>query len=115
MEAKQWAVRGPGMPQKIVRADVELTEAQVKKYYLETMKFKASDVDRDPDLKWSIAPMSNEDIVKANLSWCLQESRRKNHRSLIQVKNGKIVEDKKEVVPVAKTRTKVDVSVTPSK
>jgi len=116
MQGKQWAVRGPGMPQKILRSDKPLSEAQVKKLYLSTVKYKASDIDRgSTEVPFKIIPVSDDDIQKTNLGWCLRESRRRNHRALIQVKDGKIVEDVKEVVRAPRTRTKVDVSATQKK
>lgn len=96
------------MPQMILRSDKNLKEEQVKKIYLE--QFKARSIQYDSEVPWRITPMSDEDIQKAGLSWCLRESRRKNHRSLIQVKNGEVIEDVKPVVPVKKVNTKIDVS-----
>lgn len=108
MEAKQWAIRGPGMPQMILRSDKNLKEEQVKKIYLS--QFKARNIQYDSEVPWRIFPMSDEEIQKAGLSWCLRESRRKNHRNLIQVKDGKVIEDLREVVPAKKVNTKIDVS-----
>lgn len=114
------------MPQKILRSDKELSEDQVKKLYLSTVKFLESAVHRaDNDVPWKIIPVTDADIQKANLGWCLKESRRRNHRALIEVVGGKIiggkmvdgkfVPDLKPESVVPKTRTKVDVSLSPTK
>lgn len=115
MNAKQWAVRGPGMPQKIVRSEKILTEEEVKKVYLKTMRFVKSEATArtdDLEVPWRITPMTDEDIQKAGLQWCMSPSRRQNHRSLIQVNvKGEIIEDVLVLPPRKKTRTKIDVSV----
>lgn len=122
----QWAVRGPGMPQKIMRSDKELNEDQIKKLYLSTVKFLEANIHRkDSEVPWKIIPMTDSDIQKANLGFCLKETRRKNHQGLIEVVNGKIIggtfvdgkfiPDVKPKAVVPKTRTKVDVSISQPK
>jgi hypothetical protein len=59
--------------------------------------------------------MSDDEVLKAGLSWCLKGTRRRNHRALITVVAGKIVEDKKPLEVKKKPRTRVDVSVSQPK
>lgn len=114
------------MPQKIMRSDKDLQDEQIKKIYLSTVRRLEANVHRrDSEVPWRIEPMTDSDIKKANLDWCLKPSGRKNHQALIEVVGGKITGGKmvdghfvpdlkpKKVVP--RTNTKVDVSVTPTK
>lgn len=119
----QFAVRGPGMPQKILRSNKPLTEKEIKDFYLLTVARLSDDVHRgDHDVPWKIIPMTDSDIMKAGLGWCLKETRRRNHLALLQVTDGKLVggsfnnkgrfvPDLKPVKAVKKTKTKVDVSI----
>lgn len=119
----QWAVRGPGMPQKILRSDKELTEQKIRDLYLLTVARLSDNVHRgDSEVPWKIIQVSDADIQKAGLGWCLKETRRRNHLALLNVVGGKLVggtfndkgkfvADLKPVKPVKKTKTKVDVAL----
>lgn len=122
----QWAVRGPGMPQKIMRSDRDLKEQQIKDLYLLTVASLSDNVHRgDSEVPWKIIPMTDADVLKAGLGWCLKETRRRNHCALLNVIGGKLtggsfndkgkfVADLKPVKPVKKTKTKVEVSTVQS-
>lgn len=119
----QFAVRGPGMPQKILRSNKELTERQIKDLYLLTVARLSDNVHRgDSEVPWKIMQVSDADIQKAGLQWCLKETRRRNHAALLNVVDGKLVggsfnnkglfvPDLKPKQAVKKEKTRVDVSV----
>lgn len=107
MESKLWVIRGPGMPSKIVRSDKPLTEAKVKEFYLASFKFRTSELVRDPDYPYPLCKPVDDAEIQKNYSWMMRESLRKNHRALIEIKNGVVVDQTKPPKAAKKTPTKV--------
>jgi hypothetical protein len=103
-----WLVRSPGGPTRLVRSNRVLTEDSVKEIYLSQLKAIRTSALDDPDAKWPYLKRTTIDDVKSRHSWLLLESRRKNHRGVIDVIDGEVVDNKKPLPEIKKTATRVE-------
>ena len=95
------------MPSKIIRSNVPISEPKVKKLYLDSIKYRVSAVDRDPETKFPLLKPVDEADIQKDYAWMLRESLRKHHRAVVDVKDGKVIPNDKPVKAVKKSVNKV--------
>jgi hypothetical protein len=105
---EQWLVRMPGGPLRLLRSNRSLSEDMVKEIYVDQLRHRRSRSLDDPDTKWPFLKLTTDDEVKKDHAWLLQESRRKNYRGVIDVVDGKVISDRKDLPVQKRVATRVE-------
>lgn len=63
--SKMWAIRCPGGPSKIVKADRPISESTAKEAYLESFSFRRTKANEDLETPWPLCkPVDETEVAK---------------------------------------------------
>lgn len=84
-KSKLWAIRMPGGPTRVISSKTEIDEEYAKEIYMESFKYRSTEVKNDPDLVWPLIKPLDETSVREYAKFMEVSSVTGKYRGLVEV------------------------------